>query len=143
MRILQLSHIYYPFLDLGGPAGKVKAIAERMAQRGHEVTVVTSNHGSRRTVTETIGGVEVVYLAAYGSYRSATLNPGIVRFSRRRLQAFDVAHVYGLYDLLGPAGAFACRETNGVNTAHRFIRVALVHDEKTTREGMTRLAAVL
>jgi len=40
-------------------------------------------------------------------------------------------------------GAYACRETNGVNTAHRYIRVALVHDEKTTREGMTRLAAVL
>ena len=40
-------------------------------------------------------------------------------------------------------GAYACRETNGVNAAHRYIRVALVHDEKTTREGMTRLAAVL
>ena len=40
-------------------------------------------------------------------------------------------------------GAYACRETNGVNTARRYIRVALVHDEKTTREGMTRLAAVL
>ena len=40
-------------------------------------------------------------------------------------------------------GAYACRETNGVNTAHRYIRVALVHDEKTTREGMNRLAAVL
>ncbi|UYN95282.1 MAG: aminotransferase class I/II-fold pyridoxal phosphate-dependent enzyme [Enhydrobacter sp.] len=40
-------------------------------------------------------------------------------------------------------GAYACRETNGVNTAHRYIRVALVHDEKTTREGLSRLAEVL
>jgi N-succinyldiaminopimelate aminotransferase len=40
-------------------------------------------------------------------------------------------------------GAFACRETNGVNTAERYIRVALVHDEKTTREGLGRLASVL
>jgi aspartate/methionine/tyrosine aminotransferase len=40
-------------------------------------------------------------------------------------------------------GAYACRETNGVNTSERYIRVALVHDEKTTREGLSRLAAVL
>ena len=40
-------------------------------------------------------------------------------------------------------GAYACRETNGVNISHRYIRVALVHDEKTTREGLSRLAAVL
>ena len=32
-------------------------------------------------------------------------------------------------------GAYACRETDGVNTAERYIRVALVHDEKTTREA--------
>ncbi len=40
-------------------------------------------------------------------------------------------------------GSYACRETNGVNTAQRYIRVALVHDEKTTREGLGRLAQVL
>ena len=40
-------------------------------------------------------------------------------------------------------GAYACRETDGVNTAERYIRVALVHDEKTTREGLQRLAQVL
>jgi aspartate/methionine/tyrosine aminotransferase len=40
-------------------------------------------------------------------------------------------------------GGYVCRETDGVNTADRYIRVALVHDEKTTREAMTRLAAVL
>lgn len=40
-------------------------------------------------------------------------------------------------------GAYACRETDGVNTAERYIRIALVHDEKTTREGLSRLASVL
>jgi len=40
-------------------------------------------------------------------------------------------------------GSYVCRETQGINTAERYIRVALVHDEKTTREAMTRLAAVL
>jgi N-succinyldiaminopimelate aminotransferase len=40
-------------------------------------------------------------------------------------------------------GAYVCRETDGINTAQRYIRVALVHDEKTTREGLSRLASVL
>ncbi|MFO1082190.1 MAG: aminotransferase class I/II-fold pyridoxal phosphate-dependent enzyme [Reyranellaceae bacterium] len=40
-------------------------------------------------------------------------------------------------------GAYVCRETDGINTAQRYIRVALVHDESTTREAMSRLAAVL
>jgi aspartate/methionine/tyrosine aminotransferase len=40
-------------------------------------------------------------------------------------------------------GAYACRETDGVNSSERYIRVALVHDEKTTREGLSRLASVL
>ncbi len=40
-------------------------------------------------------------------------------------------------------GAYACLETDGTNTAARYIRVALVHDEKTTREGLSRLASVL
>lgn len=40
-------------------------------------------------------------------------------------------------------GSYACRETDGVNTAERYIRIALVHDEKTTREGLSRLAQVL
>jgi aspartate/methionine/tyrosine aminotransferase len=40
-------------------------------------------------------------------------------------------------------GAYACRETDGINTAERYIRVALVHDENTTREGLARLASVL
>ena len=40
-------------------------------------------------------------------------------------------------------GAYVCRETAGVNAAERYIRVALVHDEETTREAVSRLAAVL
>jgi aspartate/methionine/tyrosine aminotransferase len=40
-------------------------------------------------------------------------------------------------------GAYLCRDTNGANPARRYIRVALVQDEKTTREALGRLASVL
>jgi glycosyltransferase involved in cell wall biosynthesis len=35
-------------------------------------------------------------------------NPAVKRFCRARLQNFDLAHIYGLYDFLGPAVAEAC-----------------------------------
>jgi len=40
-------------------------------------------------------------------------------------------------------GAYLCRDTDGANPAQRYIRVALVQDEKTTREALGRLASVL
>lgn len=40
-------------------------------------------------------------------------------------------------------GAYVCRDTDGRNTAQRYIRLALVHDEATTREALGRLAQVL
>jgi len=45
--------------------------------------------------------------------------------------------------LRGDLLALARNVTDGINTAERYIRVALVHDENTTREAMTRLATVL
>jgi aspartate/methionine/tyrosine aminotransferase len=40
-------------------------------------------------------------------------------------------------------GAYVAKDTAGMNPAQRYIRVALVQDEKTTREALGRLAAVL
>jgi len=36
-------------------------------------------------------------------------NPAVKRYCRARVGQFDVAHIFGLYDLLGPAVAAACR----------------------------------
>jgi len=36
-------------------------------------------------------------------------NPAVKRFCGTRLGDFDIAHIFGLYDLLGPAVAAACR----------------------------------
>jgi len=109
MRILKVTQAYRPFLEKGGPATKVPAIADRLAKRGHRVTVLTVAHGSAPAGAETQGGVEVIYLRSLVAYRSVTWNTGVRAFCRERLRGFDVAHIYGLYDLLGPGVAFYCR----------------------------------
>jgi glycosyltransferase involved in cell wall biosynthesis len=125
MRILSVTQSYAPFYEFGGPPVKVEALANGLAQRGHELTVLTADWGleARQASTETAvttkrspfgwtrstKGVESVYLPTWFRYRAATWNPAINRFCRARLQDFGVAHIFGLYDLLGPAAARECR----------------------------------
>jgi glycosyltransferase involved in cell wall biosynthesis len=122
MRILQVTQAYHPFQDRGGPAVKVRSIARVLADRGNEVTVLTadlgfgapgiSSAGVDRDVQgwrSDLSGVETIYFTTRCRYRNLTVNPGVVGFCRRRLRQFDVVHVYGLYDTLGPVVAWFCR----------------------------------
>src|SRR5437016_3757238 len=123
MRILQVTQAYYPFQDRGGPATKVRSIARALVAQRHEVTVLTADLGFGPPEIASAGayrngqgwrsdldGVETIYLATRGRYRNLTVNPGVVGFCRRRLREFDVVHIYGLYDVLGPVVARYCRK---------------------------------
>jgi glycosyltransferase involved in cell wall biosynthesis len=122
MRVLSVVQFYFPFQDRGGPVVKVPSLARGLAKRGHQVTVLTADLGLEG-VNGFAGkaercrwgwrweddGVEAIYLPTRGHYRAATLNPGVVGYCAASLRSFDVVHVYGLYDLLGPAAAYFCR----------------------------------
>ena len=54
-------------------------------------------------------GVQTVYLPSLLRYRALTLNPHVVGFCRASISQFDLFHLYGLYDLLGPAVSYFCR----------------------------------
>ena len=124
MRILEVTQSYYPFLDRGGPAVKVRALARGLAARGEEVTVLTADLGLERLTNQKNGwvheghnwraredSVEAIYLKSDASYRSMTWNPGVFAFCRERLATFDVVHIYGTYDLIGPPVGRACRRS--------------------------------
>ena len=123
MRILNVTATYAPFLEFGGPPVKVRALAQGLAGRGHKVTVLTADWGLEERVSEEEGsgaerspfgwrhvenGVTAIYLPTWLRYRSLSWNPAVKRFCRAQLQNFDLAHIYGLYDFLGPAVAEAC-----------------------------------
>ena len=109
MRILHATQTYHPFLERGGPTVKVRSIAEGMARRGHQVTVLTSWYGRPFAARQVkLGGVEVQYLRPLATYRAMTFNSGLFDFCRKRLREFDIVHIYGLYDLLGPVVAHYC-----------------------------------
>lgn len=123
MRILSVTETYAPFLEFGGPPVKVRALARGLAARGNQVTVLTADWGfeGRLDATEANGaerspfgwrqmesGVTTIYLPTWLRYRKVSWNPAVGRFCRVKLHDFDAAHIYGLYDFLGPAVAAAC-----------------------------------
>jgi glycosyltransferase involved in cell wall biosynthesis len=122
MRLLHVTQSYYPFLAMGGPTVKVRALAHGLAASGHDVTVLTADLGLDKTKQEIAqavpgpwgfeareNGVEAIYLRTRAKYRALTWNPGVAAFCRQRLGGYDLTHIYGLYDLVGPRVAGACR----------------------------------
>lgn len=125
MRILNVTQSYAPFFEFGGPPVKVQALAEGLARRGHEITVLTADWGlDNRLKTmpnesaaeqnpfgqrRRVNGVTAVYLANWLHYRALSWNPALGRYLRTRLKEFEVVHIFGLYDLLGPRVAAECR----------------------------------
>jgi glycosyltransferase involved in cell wall biosynthesis len=126
MRILNVTETYAPFLEFGGPPVKVRALSEGLARRGHQVTVLTADWGLEKRAQaqeEKImaerspfgwrrneNGVQAIYLPTWLRYRTVSWNPALKRYCRARLQNFDVVHIFGIYDLLGPGVATACRK---------------------------------
>lgn len=126
MRILSVTQSYAPFYEFGGPPVKVEALATGLAARGHKVTVLTADWGLNSRIAHEqraapaqrspfgwlreAQGVESVYLPTWARYRALSWNPAVHSFCRERLKEFDVVHIFGLYDLLGPTMAQACRK---------------------------------
>jgi len=126
MRILNVTETYAPFLEFGGPPVKVRALSEGLARRGHQVTVLTADWGLEKRMQGQEGmvtaerspfgwrrmenGVQAIYVPTWMRYRTVSWNPAVNRYCRARLQNFDIVHIFGLYDLLGPAVAAESRK---------------------------------
>lgn len=125
MRILNVTESYAPFYEFGGPPVKVEALSRGLAARGHEVTVLTVDWGVEERIAQAVEakhfvrssygwrgedhGVTAIYLPTWLSYRATSWNPAIRPFLRNELGKYAAVHIFGLYDLLGPAVAKACR----------------------------------
>jgi len=115
MRILIVSQYYRPAYSFGGAVQTAVTLAEGLARIGHEVSVATTtrldvrNRPPRRSRTENISGVTVYYLGVWWRFRKSNLNPAIVNFMLPGNFGYDVLHVIGLYDSLGPCLASVAR----------------------------------
>lgn len=104
MKILYLSNLYYP-QAVGGAERIAQALAETMAARGHQVSVVTlCERGAGRT--DFVNGVKVIYAPIPNVYQpSMKVRPRLLRMVWHLLDAFNpvAAHAVGrIVDAEGP-----------------------------------------
>lgn len=105
MRILQVTPVYYPELQFGGPPQKIHALSRGLAARGHQVQVVTLAHGQRSARHQTVvEGIPVQYLPWVG--RKAWQAPVNWHPLIEAVRWAEIVHGYGLYNLLCPLAAW-------------------------------------
>jgi glycosyltransferase involved in cell wall biosynthesis len=105
MRILQVTSVYYPELQFGGPPQKIHALSRGLAERGHQVQVVTLAQSQRSANHQaTVEGILVQYLPWVG--RRAWQAPLGWRPLVEAVRWAEVVHGYGLYNLVCPLAAW-------------------------------------
>jgi glycosyltransferase involved in cell wall biosynthesis len=109
MQVLQVSAMYYPELQFGGPPHKIHALSRGLVERGHQVRVITI-HSTRPLAhhSQIIDGVEIQYVPWVG--RGWWCVPFSFDSLVKAVQQATLVHCYGLYNLLCPGAAlWACR----------------------------------
>ncbi len=97
-RVLMVSARYYP--EIGGIETHIHEVAWRLARRGAEVTVLTTNRGQRLPAREVTAGVVVERVPAWPEARDYYFAPDM--FGRIRSGSWNVVHVQGCHTLVAP-----------------------------------------
>lgn len=105
MRILYVTPRYFPLM--GGVENHVYQVANRLAQRGIEVTVLTTDLSGRLPAREHIDGVAVERTPAWPADRDYYLAPQIYRAITRG--GWDLVHVQSYHTLVAPLAMLAAQ----------------------------------
>lgn len=116
MRVLFVLPAYYPAHDYGGPVPVARDTARRLAARGHEVTVWTTNlltndsKMGKKTEEREVDGLRTVYMNSVARYRWVGISPDVFRYLDREISGYDVVHIYGYREFLTLAVARRARK---------------------------------
>ena len=100
MRILQISKYYYPAMTFGGPVRCVYNLAKYLGQRGHSVTVITTdaldiNTNVRiRDQHQVSENVEIFRFPNLTRTYGFFFTPTMLRFLAKNTRDFDLVHLH-------------------------------------------------
>lgn len=92
MRILQVIDYFSP--HGGGLVDLVNKLSKALAQRGHEVTIYTSDFKLDREYINSLPEVNVCPFHCVSSLAGFYLMPGMVMEAKRHLRDFDIIHLH-------------------------------------------------
>ncbi|MCA1595786.1 MAG: glycosyltransferase [Chloroflexi bacterium] len=109
MRILSVYQTY-DYFGVGSQTNKIRVLAEGLQRKDHLVSILAVDYRRRFGWRhEDDGGIDTIYLGKTIRARIVTLSLDSIPFCLLELRNYDIVHIYGLYDLLGPVVAFFCR----------------------------------
>ena len=109
MKILQVSNFFKPMWESGGVARVAYEISKHLKDRGHEITVYTTNRSAYRKNIETnkltsLEGMKVYYfenLRKYFPWITLPVVPYYLPFvARKQIKKFDIIHIHEHRSLL-------------------------------------------
>jgi glycosyltransferase involved in cell wall biosynthesis len=117
VRILHLIASLSP--STGGPVEACLGICRELAERGHDVSIYTTNYGQSGTGRATDincpldapvydSGVEVRFFAGHGRGHYSTSIP-LLRALYSKIPSVDIVHIHSIYLFHSTVGAYLCR----------------------------------
>ena len=109
MKILQVTHVFKPLWESGGMARVAYEISRGLVERGHELTVYTTNRSFYSTNLETnkqvcLEGMKIYYfenLRKYFPWKTLPPLPYYLPFiARKEIKNFDIVHIHGYRTIL-------------------------------------------
>lgn len=106
MKICQVSSCYYPAWAYGGQAKVAYELTKRLAKKGHELTVYTTDamdegHRLERGI-KNIDGVNVYYFRNMSNSlawkQRITISPEMISAVKNEIEHFDIIHIHGFRD---------------------------------------------
>ena len=92
MRILQLFDLLSPYG--GGTVDLIFRLSRALAQKGHQVTIFTSDFKLDREYLASLHEVNVHPFHCFSSLAGFYLTPGLIAGARKQLKEFDVIHLH-------------------------------------------------
>jgi len=127
MRILQVAPYFAPAYAYGGPPETVHKLCEALANRGHEITVLTTDALSsteRQRIRHKSNGLNIYYLKNLSNYlawnHQLFLPLGTSAFLRKQAKRFDLIHIHSFrtYQNFAVRRQALCSGTPYILSAH-------------------------
>lgn len=90
-KILCVLNYYYPYVS--GVSEYARLLCEKLAEMGHDVTVLTSNH-DKLPETEVINGVKVIRTKVILKISKGTISPTFITKARKLAKEADVVNLH-------------------------------------------------
>ena len=109
LRILFATPRFFP--AQGGVENHVYQVARRLAQRGHEPSVFTTDDDGALPPHDSVEGVRILRFRAYPARSDLLLSPQLHRAIQAERARFDLLHLQNYLTLVSPAAMHAAKRT--------------------------------